>query len=355
MAPLQFKKGDKVTLFGRFRALPKKRLETLIVECGAKPLRDLTRAATHLVVGEAALSAFDSLLDRLEIAEKQDVRIFGEGRLLAILSGKSDAESAGVPADRAAALPPELLRLLNAFDLITLSGGAVTFRDAAVLKSAESLDREGMDWPDIVRALLEQRDSPKGRHRIVTGPNGTAMLEWEDGVTTLSGQHVLPLEDGDGLDDVFERALDAENNGDLQLAARLFETCAQVDRKDALASFNLGNVRRTLGDFPGAGLAFQQAIGRDRRLAEAYFNLADILELEGASSDAKSYLRQAIEIDKNYADALFNLAQMELADDNWLGAKVLFERLLASGKAGGLQAKAEKGLHLISLARAQHH
>lgn len=353
MAPLQIGKGDKVALFGRFRRAPKKRLESILAERGARPLRDLTRATTHLVIGEAALSAFDALLDRLGIAETQGVRILGERRLLGILSGKPATSPAAVPAESVALLSPELLRLLDAFDLITLADGKVTFRDAAVLRSAESLDRDGMEWPDLVRALFDQRESPKGRHRLVTGADGTAMLEWDDGVTTLSGQHLLPLEDGDGLDDVFERALDAENNGELQLAARLFETCAQVDRKDALASFNLGNVRRTLGDLPGARLAFQQAIGRDPRLAEAHYNLAEVLELEGARPEAKAHLRRATEIDRNYADALFNLAQLELAEENWLDAKVLFERVLASGAAGGLEPKAEKGLRLISLARAQ--
>ncbi|MEO1027384.1 MAG: BRCT domain-containing protein, partial [Pseudomonadota bacterium] len=52
-------KGDRVTLFGRFEAVPKKRLSRLVSETGAKPLRDLTRASTHLVVGVGALSAFD--------------------------------------------------------------------------------------------------------------------------------------------------------------------------------------------------------------------------------------------------------------------------------------------------------
>lgn len=346
-------KGDKVALFGRFRELPKKRLEGILAEQGAKPLRDLTRASTHLVVGEAALSAFDALSDRLEIAGKRGLPILGERRLLRLLSGNDNAPPAVVPVESAAGLSPDLLSLLGAFDLITLENAHVSFRDAAVLKNADSLERNGMAWPDILRALLDQRESPKGRHRIVAGPDGTAMLEWDDGVTTLSGQHVLPLEDGDALDDVFERALEAENTGDLALAARLFETCAQMNRKDALASFNLGNVRRTLGDLPGARLAFQQAIGRDRRFAEAHFNLADILEAEGDLAQAKSSLRQATKIDKTYADALFNLAQLELADENWLEAKVLFERTLASGAAGALEPKAEKGLRLISLARSR--
>lgn len=98
----------------------------------------------------------------------------------------------------------------------------------------------------------------------------------------------------------------------------------------------------------------RRGIGRDRRLAEAHFNLADILETEGDLAQAKSSLRQTTDIDKTSADALFNLAQMELADENWLEAKVLFERTLASGAAGALEPKAEKGLRLISLARSRH-
>ncbi|MEM8802988.1 MAG: hypothetical protein AAGF55_10675, partial [Pseudomonadota bacterium] len=71
-------KGDRVTLFGRFEAVPKKRLSRLVSENGAKPLRDLTRASTHLVVGGAAFSAFDALSERLALAEKRGLIILGE-------------------------------------------------------------------------------------------------------------------------------------------------------------------------------------------------------------------------------------------------------------------------------------
>ncbi|MEM9342689.1 MAG: tetratricopeptide repeat protein [Pseudomonadota bacterium] len=342
--------GDRVTLFGRFRALPKRKVERLLVERGAKPLRDLTRASTHLVIGEGALRAFDAVLERLLAAEDRALPAISEGRLLSGLSGE-DPKPATVPTQSVAPVGPELRQLLAAFGLITYRDGCIAFQDAATYKAASGLDQDGMAWPDIVQALLDRREAPKGRHQVIIGANGRAMLQWEDGVTTLSGQHVLPLDEGDGLDDVFEQAIEAEGLGDLPQAERLFETCAQMDRRDAVASFNLGNVRRALGDPEGAQLAFRQAIARDPRLAEAHYNLAGVLEEAGNAAAAKSHLRAAHSVDPAYPEALFNLAQLELADENRGEAKVLFERFLSNETNSRLREKAQQALQLIALAR----
>jgi tetratricopeptide (TPR) repeat protein len=178
------------------------------------------------------------------------------------------------------------------------------------------------------------------------------MLEWDDGVTTLSGQHVLPLEDETDLDDLFEQALDAEASGDLITAARFFETCAKADSKDALALFNLGNVRWAMDDLKGATLAFQQAIARDQRLTEAHFNLAGVREQAEDAAAARDHLKTALVLDPRYPDALFNLAQLELADENLLEAKGLFERCIVAVSEGPLKDNAQRALRLIAQKRA---
>ena len=104
MAPTreQLGQGTRITLFGRFRTLPKKRIEHLLKERGAQTLRDLTRNSTHLVVGESALGAFDMLLERLRKADRQNVAVLGERRLMDILSGQTDFPEPTLPVDKAA-------------------------------------------------------------------------------------------------------------------------------------------------------------------------------------------------------------------------------------------------------------
>jgi len=120
-------KGDLVTLFGRFETVSKKRLSRLVSETGAKPLRDLTRASTHLVVGGAALSAFDALMERLVAAEKRGLSVLDERRILGLLSGQVIGDPPSISADSAAVLAPAFLNLLNAFGLISLFDGKVAF------------------------------------------------------------------------------------------------------------------------------------------------------------------------------------------------------------------------------------
>lgn len=256
-----------------------------------------------------------------------------------------------VPLENVARLSDALLALLEAFDLVCHAEGQVAFQDATVLKVASGLEDEGQDHAAIVRALLDRRAAPRGRHHVGLGADGRAVLIWQDGVTEMDGQGMLALDEGDRVDDLFEQALDAEALGDLNAAQKLFETCAQMNRLDALASFNLGNIRRELGDYDGAVMAFRQAVARDPGLAEASYNLAGVLERQGDIPAAKSALQAAIAADSSFAEALFNLAQLELSAENWLEAKVLFERFLATGFSGPLVGKAEKALRLVSLAR----
>jgi len=344
--------GDQITLFGRFRSVPKRKLARVLTERGAKPLRDLTRASTHLAIGEGALRACDALLERLATAEERGLPVISEARLMGDLSGTYAPVDPTVPTKGVAVVTTELRRLLQAFGLITYRDGLIAFQDAAVFRSAASLEQDGLGWPEIVQALLDRRESPKGRHQVIIGTNGKAMLQWEDGVTTLSGQHVLPLDEGEDLDDLFEQAIEAEDYGDLTLAARLYETCAQMDRRDAVASFNLGNVRGSLGDPEGAQLAFRQAIARDPRFVEAHYNLSGVLEDDGNPAAAKRFLRKAMAIDPQYAEALFNLARLELADENWAEAEPLFLRYLETDANGTLRGKAKQALQLINLARS---
>lgn len=343
-------KRDKVSLFGRFSAVPKRRLARVLAGQGATVQRDLTRSSTHLIIGENSVGVLDAVEDRLSRAHARAITVHGEAELLTLLAG-GDAPDATVPIGTVPGLAPDLARLLHAFGLILFADGNVAFKDAATLRTAASLLDDGMSRGDMVLALLDRRESPQGRHKVVVGPSGAPMLEWEDGVTTLSGQRLLDLEEGDDLEDLFEQALDAEAMGDLLGAARLFETCVQNDRKDALAAFNLGNVRWTMGQHDGAKLAFQQAIARDGGLSEAHYNIAGVLEQMGYTGAAKEHLRQALSIDDRYAEAAFNLAQLELESNDLVAARRRFEHFLSLRPTDDLAAKARQALKLIAISQ----
>ncbi len=145
---------------------------------------------------------------------------------------------------------------------------------------------------------------------------GRAVLEWEDGITTLSGQFMLPLDEGDSVETLVEEALDAEASGNLATALRRFETCARADRRDPVVPFNLGDVQTTLGDMRAARLSYERAIDRDPRFAEAHFNLAGVLERLGDFDNAMRHLRLAVAADEEFLEALFKLAQLERAAGN---------------------------------------
>ena len=345
-----FGKRDKVSLFGRFRAVPKRRIGRVLAGLGATIQRDLTRSSTQLVIGEASVNALDAVDDRLRRARARGITVYGEAQLLTLLAG-GDIDPTTVPVSTVQGIDADLAPTLHAFGLISLSGDQIAFKDAATLRTATGLARDGMSRSDVILALLDRRESPKGRHRLVIGPTGAPMLEWEDGVTTLSGQHLLDLDEADDLDDLFEQALEAEAIGDLPGAARLFETCVQNDRKDALAAFNLGNVRQAMGDHTAAKLAFQQSIARDPRLSEAHYNIALVLEQMGDARAAKEHLRQALDVDGGYSEALFNLAQLELASGNRAAAREKFERFLALRPTDDLAIKARQALKLIAISQ----
>jgi tetratricopeptide (TPR) repeat protein len=166
----------------------------------------------------------------------------------------------------------------------------------------------------------------------VLTPGGEAALQWTDGLTSLEGQGLLPLdEDHATVEDLFEAAAVAEAEGETAEAARLYDLCARADRADAIAPYNLGNIRLAEGAFPEAALAYQQALARDPRFAEARYNLAQALESAGKASAAADELARLVDAEPRHADALFNLAQLRMQAGDVAAAGALYERYLELG------------------------
>lgn len=340
-----------VALYGRFSPGVRERLAVQIALGGGHVARDLTRRSDVLVVGALATTLIDSgaLSARLKSAAERGVPVQGERAFAAALTAETSEAAPTLPLATALAqtqLTRDDAEILAAFDLIVVEGDSCRFGDAATIRTAGELLGRGRSRADVVRILTRARDlSPLGRHKIVLTGSGEAALQWQDGLTTLEGQGYFPLdEDHATLDDLFEGAALAEANGELDTAARLFDMCGRADRSDAIAPYNLGNIRLAQGASDQAVLAYQQALARDARFVEARYNLAQALEAAGKLDAARTELDRVLDADPNHADALFNLAQLRMKAGEMRSAKALYERYLALDPPEAWAAMARKAV-----------
>lgn len=339
-----------VALYGRFSAGNRERLQREIAKRGGAVARDLTRRSDFLVVGALATALIDSgsLGRRLGTAKERQVPILGERSFASALEDEP-AREATLPLATAlapTALSMEDARLLAAFDLIAIEDENCRFADAGVIRTAnEFLSRRG-SRAEMIRVLARASESaPAGRRKLVLTPSGQAVLQWDDGLTTLEGQGYLPFDAQEaGIDELFEQAELAEAGGDPEQAARLFDMCARADKSDAIAPFNLGNVRLAQGDPGEAVRAYQRALARDGDFIEARYNLALALEASDKLAQAAEELQRVLAREPTYSDALFNLAQVFVKSGRLTEAKASYERYLALDPPAEWAAKARRAI-----------
>jgi len=343
-----------VALYGRFSPGQREHLAREIAARGGAVARDLTRRSDYFVVGALATALIDSgsLGQRLKTARERRIPIMGERSLSAILSGEAQDEPT-LPI--ATALGPTSLTIddasiLAAFDLITLKGEYCRFADAQLIRTAAELKRQHRSRADIVRILSRARAlAPVGRHKIVLTDAGDAALQWDNGLTTLEGQGVLPLDAPQtGVDELFEEAELSEAEGEHESAARLYDVCAGADRTDPIAPFNLGNIRLAQEKNDEAVNAYQRALARDPEFLEARYNLAIAFEALGRTRQAAEELVHVLALDPAYPDANFNLAQLHMKAGNFAEAKRLYEHYLALDPPADWAATARKAITYCS-------
>lgn len=342
--------GLEVALYGRFSVGAKARLGGAILAAGGALSRDLTRRSALLVVGALAYPLIDSgaLARRLADAATLKARVLGEHGLATLLAGKAGDQPATFPLAAAVQNGPlrqEDAAILAAFDLIHLEGAHCRFADASVLRTASELAQGGRRLSDIVRILVEARAAPVGRRKLVLAEHGEAALQWDDGLSTLSGQGLLDLDaEHVSADAWFEAAAEAEAEGDAALALRLYNRAADADRRDALAPYNAGNLLLAMQRWDEAAFAYQQALRRDPGFTEARYNLAQVWEALERPEAAARELEALLQLEPAHADALFNLAQLRLATGRLAEAEGLYTRFLAAAPAPEWAQKARKGL-----------
>lgn len=244
-------------------------------------------------------------------------------------------------------LDRESADLLGAFDLAQIRNDACRFGDVRVFATMAELIAAGCLPSRAIRILLEARTlAPLGRHKVVLDRHGAPALQWEDGITTLDGQRFLPLPvENDPTEDLFESAMAAEADDQLDEAARLYEAAAQADRSDGISLYNSGTIRLRQGRLDDAVACYRASLKRDPQLIEGHYNLAQVFEAKGDVVAAVKCLEAALVVDGCYSDALFNLAQLRLKADDLRGAADLFERYLKCDDVPAeWQAKAQRAL-----------
>lgn len=340
--------GRVYALIGRFAPGGRAHLADALTQAGAQVLKRLSPRADAAVVGAASASLIlDGRLPLLLAqAEAGGMPVYSEAMVLDQLAG---APAPQTHAPLAAVLRDGPLdafdcRILAALGLITIDEDAVSFADAARIKTAIALAENDLDLAEIARAMAA---APQGK-RLVPGPAGRAALAFPDGLADLQGQGLLPLGAEPPITAYFDAAQEAADLGDYDLAARLFEICTRAGPRDPCAPFNLANAHLERGAFAEAILAYQIALARAPNFIEAYYNLAQAYEARGDLARAKAALEAALKIDPRYADAIFNLGQIELALGAPERARALYERYLFADPPPEWAAKARRLLKLCA-------
>jgi tetratricopeptide (TPR) repeat protein len=353
--------GKVVTILGGL-ASPSGRLALAeLVERGGIVRRDLARNTAILVVGRAAYKQLKDgrLLRKLRRADGLGAACLSETMLLDALDllPARPAATAVLSLEQLPAkvgLGLEVLRLLVLFDLIQPQPEGFSFRDLVAAREVARLLAEGVALADIVetveRAAVkgDRDDQPLARLKLVSDESGRIATRIGDLLAELDGQLRLPLCEGDNpsIDELFEAAEDAEQAGDLEAAAVLYQRCVCLDRRDPIAAFNLANVLRELGELPAAKFHLRLAVAIDPTFADAWYNLALIMDAEGEKSAAQEGFERAIAADPDYADPLYNLAQLHYEAGAFEEAARLWRRYLALDPDSEWGRRARYGLAL---------
>lgn len=88
------------------------------------------------------------------------------------------------------------------------------------------------------------------------------------------------------LDELFDRALQAQETGNFPLAAGLYAEVLEKSPANARAANNLGNVMLAMGHPAEARACFAQALATDSGMIEALYNLARLDQLSGRLKEA---------------------------------------------------------------------
>jgi tetratricopeptide (TPR) repeat protein len=343
--------GLHFTLTGRFASMTQEAAAALIAEQGGSTSALPTQATDYVVIGQESWPLDElgrptrALEHALELRRKSGTpEIVNEQRFLELagLAGAAPGESQqlftaaqlarilGIPGPRIRGwvrrglVRPALTRHgVDYFDFGQLSAlrSVRHLTDAGVspatLRASLVVIRRWLPDTDDALALLAHLGEEEGElvvrldNGLVADATGQLHLPLESGGATTP----VPIDDGGGRTpaDWFERAVELEEQGDLEGAVRAYHRCLLVGGPDAEAAFNLGNALSALGRKEEAYARFRMAVECRTGFVEAWNNMAGVLTEMRQFQEAVEAAEEALRLAPDYPDAHFNLSLALLA------------------------------------------
>ncbi|MFD1984093.1 tetratricopeptide repeat protein [Mesorhizobium newzealandense] len=329
--------------------------------------RGVTRRTTHVVFGRMHLGkSGDTEIERRVAAERTAGRTLisenGFLRLLGLMKAPEASSLSRQSLIDQSRLSGADLDLLSLFDAFEHDSEPYSFRDLILARKYAGLVAGGATWGAI--ALSVHRSGPvaslTAKSLNVGSQHGrrSDAIYLEGGQSELDGQLLFDLGNAgsagdDTLEELFAEAEAAEEGGDHDGAAALYQRCLAIDPTDAIAAFNRANCLRAGGHGREAAHDYIRAIKLDPAFVEAWFNLAGLMSEQGREASARKHLQKAIALDKTYADPVFNLARLEFDAGNLLEARRNWARYLELDTDSEWARVAAKGVQFVDLQLAQ--
>ncbi|MER8410398.1 tetratricopeptide repeat protein [Mesorhizobium sp. M1342] len=333
--------------------------------------RGITRRTTHVVFGRTLLAKAglsrngDAEIERGVAAEREAGRtLISENGFLRLLGLMKTPEASSLSRQSLidqSRLSGSDLDLLGLFDAFEHDVEPYSFRDLILARKYAGLIAGGATWGAIARSV--HRSGPvaslTAKSLNVGSQHGRAdAIYLEGGQSELDGQLLFDLgtagaEGDDTLEELFIEAEAAEEQGDHDGAAALYQRCLAIDPSDAIAAFNRANCLRAGGHAADAAHDYINAIKLDPAFVEAWFNLAGLMSEQGREASARRHLQKAIALDKTYADPVFNLARLEFDAGNLPEARGLWVRYLELDAESEWARVAAKGVQFVDLQLAR--
>jgi tetratricopeptide (TPR) repeat protein len=340
--------------------------------------RGVTRRTTHVVFGRTLLvkpakagfakagliKSGDAEIERRVAAQRDAGRMLvsenGFLRLLGLMSAPEASSLSRQSLIEQSRLSGADLDLLSLFDAFEHDREPYSFRDLILARKYAGLVAGGATWGSIARSV--HRSGPvaslTAKSLNVGSASGRAdAIYLEGGQSELDGQLLFDLgaaaSGDDTLEELFEEAESAEEEGRHDEAAALYQRCLAIDPGDAFAAFNRANCLRAGGHVADAAHDYARAIKLDPAFVEAWFNLAGLMSEQGRDASARRHLQKAISLDKTYADPVFNLARLEFDAGNLAEARRLWVRYLELDPDSEWAGVAARGVQFVDMQLAR--
>lgn len=333
--------------------------------------RGVTRRTSHVVFGRTLLAKAgmaktgDTEIERRVSAERAAGRTLlsenGFLRLLGLIKAPETSSLSRQSLIDQSKLSGADLDLLSLFDAFEHDDEPYSFRDLILARKYAGLVAGGASWGAIARSV--HRSGPvaslTAKSLNVGSQHGRPdAIYLEGGQSELDGQLLFDLGSAsaagdDTLEDLFAEAESAEEEGDHEQAAALYQRCLTIDPSDAIAAFNRANCLRGAGRVADAAHDYARAIKLDPAFVEAWFNLAGLMSDQGKVASARRHLQKAIALDKTYADPVFNLARLEFDAGNLAEARRNWVRYLELDADSEWARMAAKGIQFVDLQTAR--